>query len=172
MANFSVKLVDHTQDSAKLRPLIQKPLQDFFNEVFTGTSDSAAVDWGTGVPSDQIVLHFVEDVDHSYIDEKMPGNNIRGDAGGHTRLQNSITGSEFYKVAVFDGKRSQVKATAMARLAFHEAMHNQFPGWSNADMHGPLGGAGLAASPPQHSLTDTNKALMRKGMAIKNAQLL
>src|SRR5262249_25151399 len=109
MANFSVKLVDHTQGSAKLRPLIQKPLQDLFNEVFDGTSDSATVDWGTGMPSDQIVLHFVEDVAGSYLSQKMPGNNIRGDAGGHTRLQNGITGSEFYKVAVFDGKPTQVK---------------------------------------------------------------
>lgn len=172
MANFSVKLVDHTQGSDKLRLLIQKPLQDLFNAVFSETSDSVTVDWGTGMPSDQIVLHFVEDVAGSYLSQKMPGNNIRGDAGGHTRLQNGITGSEFYKVAVFDGKPTQVKATAMARLAFHEAMHNQFPGWTNAEMHGTLGGGGLAASPPQHSLTDKNKALMRRGMAIKNAQLL
>jgi hypothetical protein len=172
MAKFSVKLVDHTQGSAKLEPLIQKPLQGLFNEVFAGTSDSATVDWGTGMPSDQIVLHFVEDVAGSYLSQKMPGNSIRGDAGGHTRLQTGITGSEFYKVAVFDGKRTQVKATAMARLAFHEAMHNQFPGWTNAEMHGPLGGGGLATSPPQHSLSEKNKELMRRGMAIKNAQLL
>jgi hypothetical protein len=172
MANYSVKLVDHTQSSDRLKPLIQKPLQDLFNQVFDGTSNGATVEWGTGMPSDQIVLHFVEDVAGSYISQKMPGNNIRGDAGGHTRLQNHITGSEFYKFAVFDGNRAQVKATAMARLAFHEAMHNQFPGWSNDDMHGAAGGGGLAASPPQQSLTDKNKELMRRGMAIKNAQLL
>jgi len=172
MANYSVKLVDHTQGSDKLRPLIQKHLQEFFNEVFAGTDDSVVVEWGTGKAADQIVLHFVEDVEGSYLSQKMPGNNIRGDAGGHTRLQNKVTGSEFYKVAVFDGNRAQVKASAMARLAFHEAMHNQFPGWTNSEMHGSLGGGGLATSPPQHSLTDKNKELMRKGMAIKNTQLL
>ena len=46
-----------------------------------GTPDSATVDWGTASPSDQIVLHFVEDVAGSYISQKMPGNNIRGDVG-------------------------------------------------------------------------------------------
>jgi len=39
-------------------------------------------------------------------------------------------------------------------------------------MHGPDGGAGLASSPPQVPMTAANKDLMRRGIAIKNAQLL
>jgi len=39
MANYSVKLVVHTQGSDRLGPLIQKPLQDLFNQVFDGTSE-------------------------------------------------------------------------------------------------------------------------------------
>jgi hypothetical protein len=73
---------------------------------------------------------------------------------------------------VVGGKRAALHDSAYARLAFHEAMHNQLPGWSNADMHGPNGGGGLAASPPQLPMTDKNKELMRRGIAIKNAQLL
>jgi hypothetical protein len=172
VATYNVKLVDHTQGSAHLLQLIQKPLQELFTAVFDGTSDSATVSWGTGDPSDNIVLHFVEDVAGSYLGQKMPGNVIRADAGGHTRTQASITGSEFYKVAVFDGKPTQVRASAIARLAFHESMHNQFSSWSNDDLHGSRGGGGLATSPPGHNLTDVNKALMRRGMAIKTAQLM
>ena len=62
--------------------------------------------------------------------------------------------------------------SAYAKLAFHEALHNQWPGWSNADMHGAKGGGGLAASPPQLPMTDKNKDLMRRGIAMKNEQLL
>src|SRR5262245_47865327 len=170
MANYSVKLVDHTQGSDKLRPLIQKHLQELFTEVFDGTSDSATVAWGAAATTDALVLHFVEDVASSYISQKMPGKEHRPDAGGFTRTQGGITGSEFYKFTVSDGERSQVKASAMARLAFHEAMHNK-TGWSNDRLHGKDGGQGLAASPPGHTLTKENKATMQTAMANKNSQL-
>jgi hypothetical protein len=39
-------------------------------------------------------------------------------------------------------------------------------------MHGQAGGNGLALSPPQLPITQENKNLVRRGIAIKNAQLL
>ena len=167
MASYSVKLVNHTRTSDRLKESIKKHLQDFFDQVFDGTSDQAAVDWGAGAASDALVLHFVEDVDHSYLSEKWPGNDIRADAGGHTRTRGKITGSEFY----YRSGGRPLHDVSYAKLAFHEALHNQL-GWSNADLHGPKGGGGLAASPPQLPMTDKNKELMRRAIAIKNQQLL
>ena len=172
MATYSVKLVNHTNATARLQQSIKTNLQDLFNQVFSGTSDRAVVDWGTGSASDSIVLHFVDDIASSYLQQQMPGQDIRGDAGGHTRTRGHVTGSEFYMHTGAGQTRRSLHDSAYAKLAFHEALHNQFPGWSNADMHGPSGGGGLAASPPQLPITEKNKELMRRGISIKNAQLL
>lgn len=172
MAQYSIRLVDHTNSSDTLKQRIKKQIQDLFNEVFNGQSDNAAVEWGTGTQSDAIVLHFVEDVPNSYISQKMPGASHRADGGGFTRTRGNITGSEFYKFMVISGERTMVKDIGYAKIAFHESLHNQFPAWSNNDMHGPDGGGGLAASPPQLPLTEKNKELMRRGISIKNDQLL
>jgi hypothetical protein len=172
MTTYSVKLVNHTKATARLQQSIKTNLQDLFNQVFSGTSDSAVVDWGTGSAADSIVLHFVDDIASSYLQQQMAGQFIRGDAGGHTRTRGPVTGSEFYMHTGEGQTRRALHDSAYAKLAFHEALHNQFPGWSNADMHGPDGGGGLAASPPQIPITEKNKALMRRGISIKNAQLL
>ncbi|HVS38792.1 MAG TPA: hypothetical protein VMS17_24765 [Gemmataceae bacterium] len=168
MASYSVKLVNHTRATDRLQQSIKMHLQGLFDQVFDGTNDKAAVDWGTGAASDSIVLHFVQDVDHSYLSDKWPGNEIRADAGGHTRTRGKISGSEFY----FRSGGTHLHDVGYAKLAFHEALHNQFPGWSNDDLHGSKGGGGLAASPPQLPMTDTNKEMMRRGLAVKNEQLL
>ena len=96
MATYSVKLVNHTNATARLQQSINTNLQDLFNQVFSGTSDRAVVDWGTGSASDSIVLHFVDDIASSYLQQQMPGQSIRGDAGGHTRTRGHVTGSQFY----------------------------------------------------------------------------
>lgn len=168
MTSYSIKLVNHTQATPRLQGVIKTGIQELFDQVFSGTADSAVVDWGTGAASDSIVLHFVLDIANSYLQQQMPGNNIRGDAGGHTRSHGCITGSEFY----LRSSGRPLRDSAYARLAFHESLHNQFPAWSNDDMHGPDGGGGLAASPPQEPMTDKNKELMRRGIATKNAQLM
>jgi hypothetical protein len=168
MSTFGVKLVNHTQATARLLQSIKTNLQDFFNQVFSGTSDSVGVDWGTGTASDSIVLHFVEDIASSYLQQKMPGSDIRADAGGHTRTRGQVTGSEFYRLSA--GR--PLHDRAYARLAFHESLHNQLPGWSAADMHGPKGGDGLASINPHEPMTEKNKELMRQGIATKNAQIL
>jgi hypothetical protein len=171
VANYSVTLVDHTQGSDKLRPLIQKHLQDHFDVIFNGTNDSATVTWGTAAGTEALVLHFVENVSSSYVMQKLPGKPIASKDGGFTRTQNGTTGSEFYKfVDNGDGTFSQVRASGMAFLALHEAMHNK-TGWDNNKLHGPDGGAGVASSPAGHTLTDKNKSIMQAAMAKTNTQL-
>ena len=171
VANYDVTLVDHTQGSDKLLSLIQKHLQDLFNEVFSGGSDSATVSWGTADGTEALVLHFVENVSSSYVMQKLPGKPIASRDGGFTRTQNDTTGSEFYKFVDFgDGKLSQVRASGMAFLALHEGMHNK-TGWDNTKLHGADGGGGVAASPAGHSLTDKNKSIMQTAMARTNKQL-
>lgn len=171
MANFRVTLVDHTQGSDKLLPLISTRLQTMFGEVFKDTGDSATVQWGTAAGTEALVLHFVENVASSYVMQQLPGKAIASKDGGFTRTQNGVTGSEFYKFVDFgDGDLKQVRASGMAAMAFHEAMHNK-TGFDNHKLHGPDGGGGVASSPAGHSLTETNKSLMRAAMAKTNKQL-
>ena len=95
MATYSVKLVNHTNATARLQQSIKTNLQNLFNQVFSGTSDKTVVDWGTGSASNSIVLHFVDDIASSYLQQQMPGQDIRGDAGytlvlgGMSRAQSS-----------------------------------------------------------------------------------
>ena len=51
--------------------------------------------------------------------------------------RDNITGSEFYKHMVINEKRTMVQDIDYAKAAVHEAMHNQYPYWSDDDMHGP-----------------------------------
>jgi hypothetical protein len=170
MANFTVKLVDHTSSSDNLKKRLQTAIQSLFTQVFQGTSDGATVSWGDSDPSDTLILHFVPDIDGSYIEAQWPGAAIRGDAGGHTRTRNHVTGSEFYKHMVISGKLSMVKDDAYGRLAFHESLHNR-TGLGNTELHGQNGGGGLATSPPGKMLTDKNKEMMRQGLARSVPQL-
>lgn len=172
MTIYQVKLVNHARATQRLQTSIQANLQDLFKQAFDGSSDSALVGLGTGTPNDSIVIHIVDDIASSYIQQQMKGSSIRVDAGGHTRTVGNVTGSEIYLRMDFGGHRSMVADREYARLAFHEALHNQFPAWSNADMHGPPGGGGLAGAIPREPMTQINKDLMRRGIAIKTPQLL
>ena len=179
MATLSVKLVDHTpqdNNTATITQSVQKHLQALFDEVFNGTVHTVVVAWGTSSPTDALILHFVEDMDHSYIKQHMPGVVFRRrNTGGHTKPNpGGITGSEFYLYS-FDqadrNARTRHNGSGCAQLAFHEGLHNQFPAWSEDDMHNN-GGGGLASRVVGHALTERNKELMRRGLPIKNAQLL
>jgi hypothetical protein len=173
MTTFSVKLVDHTGTPDKWLQGLRSQIQDLFDQCIAPTSvHRVVVTWGTGVKDDNLVLHFVEDVDHSYIQQKLPGALINEFVAGHTRTQKNVTGSEFYKLVGKKGERALFKYVGYAKAALHESMHNLFPAWSEADMHGPAGGGGIAASPPQLPPTDKNKELLLRGLSIKNEQLL
>jgi hypothetical protein len=172
--SYSVKLVSHVTGEDHLQTLIQQHLQTMFSKVFEGTSDAVTVSWGSGVASDQIVLHFVKDRASSYLASVWPDalTHSRLHAGGHTEPRPPRTGSEFYLWAKDEdsGESHRYTARGYAKIAFHESMHNQFP---YQDVHGTFGGGGLASLVPQGDLpNDKNIEVMRRGMAIKNEQLL
>jgi hypothetical protein len=167
MANNSVKLVDHTNTPHGLQKRIKIRLQELFEQVFHGTPDKVTVEWGSGVPADAIVIHFVENVDHSYIRENWGGAAVDEHKGGHTRLHKGKSGSEIYKLVLFAGSSSRVKPgaphdhDAYAIMAFHESFHNQLP---YRDIHDD-GGGGLADEKPHLPMTTKNIELMRNGLA-------
>jgi hypothetical protein len=168
MTSFSVKLVDHTSSHDKFKARIRKEIQDLFDQLFDGSTATVTVDWGTYAPSDLIVLHFVADIAGSYILQKFPGGkSISPGNAGFTRTRDKLTGSEFYKYVVIDGKRTMVKDIGYAKAAVHEAMHNQFPYWTDDDMHGKDGGGGLASYPPTLPITSKNKELMQRAITFK-----
>jgi hypothetical protein len=182
MAVFTVKLVDHTGSTASLQARIKTEIQGLFKQLFDGSSDSVTVDWGTYAPSDRIVLHFAPDIASSYILQQFPGGAaIPTKNAGFTRTRNGVTGSEFYKHVLIDGKRHLLQDIGYAKNALHEAMHNQYPYWSDDDMHGSAGerkagkvgsgGGGLAGYPATLPVTARNKELMQKMGIRKIAQL-
>lgn len=174
MTNFTVKLVDHaTSSEADWREKLRDKIQELFDQCVKPQSvHRVQVAWGAGAKTDNLVLHFVEDVDHSYIQQKMPGAALKEHIAGHTRTRKNVTGTEFYRLVGKKGQRAQQKFSGYAKIALHESLHNLFPAWSEDDMHGSNGGGGLAASPPQLPPTDKNKELLVQGLSIKNAQLL
>lgn len=173
MASYTVKLVNRTRATDRLLLAIKTNLQGFFDEVFKGTSDGATVQWGDGVVSDAVVVHFVKDKDSSYLKQIRPKEGGQHHAGGHTSYGQPM-GSEIYQHIVEPGGRRHMDTDAgYAKLAFHEILHNQFPGRSGAEIHGDFGGGGFASPvvDGEHP-NDRNKEIMRLGLSVKTAQLL
>jgi hypothetical protein len=167
MATFSIKLVDRTSSSGQITPAIQSELQNFMDRVFKGTSDTATVTWGKGATSDDIVIHFVEDIGNSYIRQTIKKNaRISPNAGGHTTLHGKKICSEIYKKVVKkDGKVLKMSGRDHARLAFHECLHNVFPAWTEQDL---MGHGGLADTPVGNDLGPFDIDTLRRGIAIKS----
>jgi hypothetical protein len=75
--------------------------------------------------------------------------------------------SEVYQtVATSDGKTATYSGRGYARLAFHESLHNVFPGWKETDL---MGHGGLADTPVGHDLNQWDINTMRQGIAIKSS---
>jgi hypothetical protein len=165
MANYSIKIVDHTGSASPATQSIQSELQGFFNQVFAGTSDRATVALGQGTASDTIVLHYVADVASSYIVQSMPRPpQINPRAGGHTSLRNHVICSEFYRtVATRSGSTRVLSGRDAAKLAFHECLHNVFPAWTEQDL---MGHGGLADTPVGPDLNQWDIDTLRRGIAI------
>jgi hypothetical protein len=173
VTNFAVTLVDHgTSTNAQWRQGLCDEIQALFDLCIPPTTaHKVIVAWGAGTKTDNLVLHFVEDVDHSYIQAKMPGVPLKEHIGGHTRSNGKLTGTELYRLVGMKNARAQYKYTAYAKVAVHESLHNLFPGWTEHDMH-TNGGGGLAESPPKLPPTDKNKEMLLRGLSIWNEQLL
>src|SRR5262249_7977915 len=133
MANYSIKLCDHTTQPNQSQGAVQSALQAFFTRVFTGTSDRASVAWGTGTATDDVVVHFVPSRDPgSYIVQswgKQKLDNINQYAGGHTTTHHHQICSEIYQTVVLKPPHAGTRTLApleYAKLAFHECIHNVF----------------------------------------------
>lgn len=143
MASYTVKLVNRTRSTDRLLQAIQSNLQGFFNEVFQGTSNSAAVQWGNGLATDAVVVHFVKDKDSSYLKQIRPNEGGQHHAGGHTSYGQPM-GSEIYQHIVEPGGRRHMDTDAgYAKLAFHEILHNRFPFRNGAEIHGTFAAGAL-----------------------------
>ncbi len=170
MANYSVKLVDHTDPSSlqTFKGGVKRLTQERFSEAFNGTSDSVTVSWGQGTQADNVVIHFVKDRDHSYIRAtKWPNAKILPIAGGHTHTEGSLACTELYEEV--GGKRQHVAELGV--LAFHETLHNLFPFWTEDEMHN-TGGLAAKKVGPHVEMTSRNKEMMRQGFSVKNPQWL
>jgi hypothetical protein len=167
MANYSIKLSDHTASPNSLAQDIQATLQKLYDRVFKGTSDKATVAWGAASASDRIVLHFVESVANSYIAQKMARPpKINSLAGGHTTKRGHLVCSEFYKtVSKSDSSTRTFKAQEAAKLAFHESLHNMWPDWTEQDL---MGHGGLADTPVGPDLNQWDIDTVIKGIAASN----
>lgn len=172
MASYSIKLCDHTGPSNNLQSSIQGELQGFFTRVFAGTSDTATVTWGTGAPSDTIVVHFAPSrVPGSYIVQWLGQKklaDINEYAGGHTTDHHRVICSEVYQTVALRPPRGGTKTLQpreYAKLAFHECLHNVFPGWKESDL---MGHGGLADTPVGADLNQWDMDTMRRGIAINS----
>ncbi len=81
MAMYTAKLVDRTGWSEADKHGIETKAQKLFDEAFQGTPDGVSVSWGDGTTSDNLVVHFVSDIPHSYLKQKWP--QARIDSRGH-----------------------------------------------------------------------------------------
>jgi hypothetical protein len=172
MADYTIKIVDHTQLEADRRDRIRIQLQNFFNQVRDGTKHNIMVSWGTGALTDTIVLHFVNNVGDSYILKKMPGGKaLRKEIGGHTRERDDIVGSEVYRHTPAGGPYGHTTHNALqnATLMFHECIHNRWPGMEHPDMdqYGDL-----ALEKPKPNMSDGVKQMMLSGLGLTRKQLL
>jgi len=178
MAAYTVKIVDHTKSDEfqKYKGGIRRLAQERFDEAFKDTSDTVTVLWGNGTEKDDLVMHFVQDVDHSFIKTKWPKAQIAPNAAGHTYSTDKMSCSEIYENLNADSRQRQPVAVVGISI-FHEALHNLLPGWTIEEMHNLDGGgekAGLAAARYNvHSkMTERNKELIRRGFAFKTRQCL
>jgi hypothetical protein len=173
MATYTAKLVDHTDNKALIvfKSGISRITQELYDKAFEGTPHKVSVSWGQGAAADNLVVHFVLDLDNSFIRTKWPTAQIDLGAGGHTHTQGSLACSEIYQN--IKGSRQHVRQLAV--LVVHESMHNLLPFWGMKELHDLDGGgkkAGIAAEKvgPDAEMTARNKELIRRGFSVKNPQ--
>jgi hypothetical protein len=166
MATFSVKLVDHRNSTGAETATIRLSIARVMGLAFVGTSDSISVSWGVGSVTDNLVLHFVEDIAHSYLRRTWPKMTVDPNAGGHTHTHGARAGTELYRTR----PTGPISLHRYGALAFHEALHNLFP--FRGDQHTAFGGGIASANIPDMDPNDANKAFLRQGFSVRNPQLL
>ena len=166
MTTYSVKLVDHRNSTSAETAAICASIKRVMGLAFVGTRDGIDVSWGVGSARDDLVLHFVEDIAHSYLRQTWPTMRVDPRAGGHTHTHGSLAGTELYRTT----PAGALPPRRYGALAFHEALHNLFP--HRGDQHTAFGGGLAAANIPDIDPNDTNKAFLRQGFSVRTPQLL
>jgi hypothetical protein len=167
MTTFSVKIVDHRNSTPHETAGIQKSVERVLGLAFVNTSDNITVSWGTGDAKDRLVIHFVEDIAHSYLRTAFPTMRPPDpNAGGHTHSHHAQSGTELYRTT----PSGPLHLRRYGALAFHEALHNLFP--RRDDVHTAMGGGIANAHIPDQDPNDENKAWLRRGFSVPNPQLL
>jgi hypothetical protein len=115
MATFSVKLVDHRGSTHAETTAIGATVVRVMGLAFVGTRDGVNVSWGSGTASDNIVLHFVEDIAHSYLRQTWPQMRVDQNAGRHTHTHGSLAGTELYRTT----PSGPIHLRRYGALAFH-----------------------------------------------------
>lgn len=151
---YMVKLGSVTVDEGA----VGGTLRDLFNRVINSSRGlrtrfdaGTAITWTTTCPAPQaweLLIYVVASSLDSVVSTL--GGSPSGD--GLTSWRGDVTGSEVYVNA------SRGDNILLAKLAFHEAMHNK-KRWTDAQLHptGGLAGSPITAATP---LTDANIALM------------
>ena len=166
MTTYSVKLVDHRNSPQHETDAIKSSIQHVLGLAFVDTSDDVDVEWGSGANDDNLVIHFVDDVAHSYLRQTWPTMPVDPNAGGHTHSHGSLSGTELYR----SGPRGPFRLRVYGFMAFHEALHNIFP--FRNDVHTAMCGGLASAHVPHEDPNDDNKAWLRRGFSSRNPQLL
>lgn len=169
MAAYSIKLVNHTSLPAGQLQSICASLQTFYSQVFQGTADRASVQVGTGTTGDNIVIHFVEDVDHSYLQQVMPGTPLRAMIAGHTRERRGTVCTEIYRRVLIRDTVRELPPVRYAEAAFHESMHNVDPAATEQQINAT---GGMGSNPIGHAVTDDNKTWIRSKIVTRRRQQL
>ena len=166
MAIYTVKLVDRRSSGSHEMSAIQKQVERVLGLAFVDTSDSVSVSWGAGAESDNLVMHFVEDISNSYLRKTWPNIHIDPNAGGHTHSHHSMSGTELYRTRA----SGPLHLRQYGFMAFHEALHNLFP-WRD-DVHTAMGDGLAKANVPNEDPNEANKDWLRRGFAVRNPQVL
>ncbi|HEX3627670.1 MAG TPA: hypothetical protein VH280_19860 [Verrucomicrobiae bacterium] len=173
MANFEIHLVklgnakaDESAVAARLKELFDKVIHDGRVSAY----QEAHIQWPQSCPvslsPDQLLVYVLQDANDSVVHAHFQPHDF-AEGGGYTTWNNSVTASEVY-ISGCDGNGAGV-----ANMIFHEAMHNKGH-WSNALLHGPFGGLGLASAniAKDTSLTAVNIQRMAAVLAARNPQWL
>jgi len=161
MPQLTVTLVDHTPSTSDhFKAAILREFEDMLVDILFTRQDTTTVSmrWVSQSPqqADQdLVIHWVENIDASYIKEKTGQSPTAGD-GGFTHTFNGQRGSEVYR---HRADHARFPPLVFAKLFAHEAIHNMTR--KGNEIHGQKG---LAESPPQLPITAHDKSLVQAAL--------
>jgi hypothetical protein len=161
MPQLIVTLVDRTPSTKDhFKAAIMHALQEFLGDILFTNQEPTVVSarWVSQSPqqADQdLVIHWVENIGASYIQQKT-GKSPTPGKGGFTHTFNGQRGSEVYR---HRADHSHFPADAFAKLFAHEAIHNMTRGGN--EIHGQ---GGLSDEPPLLPVNDHDRTIVQAAL--------